>query len=131
MKAKELIKKLLSDLYEGTEYSCSIQGVKHDDKLPVIIGLHRTNHDIVTNYTIVGDVLDVHQIHVLPREVTTDWDSPITSSVERKKFPITEVGLRECSEYFSNLITMDLIELLQSIRGFDISLIHKPSFNIA
>lgn len=131
MKAKKLIKKLLSGLYEGTEYSCSIQGVKHNEELPVIIGLHRTDHDIVTNYTIVGDVLDVHQIHVLPREVTPDWDSPITSSVERKKFPITEAGLCECSEYFSNLITMDLIELLRGIRGYDIILIHKPSFNIA
>ncbi|MCR4457022.1 hypothetical protein [Pseudescherichia sp. L3] len=131
MKAKKLIKKLLSDLYEGTGYSCGIQGIKHNDELPVILGMHRTDHDIVTNYTIVGDVLDVHQIHVLPREVTPDWDSPITSSVERKNFPITEAGLRECSEYFCNPITMELIELLHSIRGYDISLIHKPSFNIA
>lgn len=131
MKAKKIIKKLLSDLYAGTEYSCGIQSIKHSDKLPVILGFHRTDHDIITNYTLVGDELDVHQIHVLPRDVTPDWDSPITSSVERKSFPITEDGLRQCSEYFSNLITMDLIELVKSIRGYDISLIHKPSFNIA
>ncbi|EMM6799542.1 hypothetical protein ACOTZD_11895 [Enterobacter cloacae complex sp. SHL022] len=131
MKAKKIIKKLLSDLYAGTEYSCGIQSIKHSEELPVIFGMHRTDHDIITNYKIVGDELDVHQIHVLPREVTPDWDSPITSSVERKSFPITEDGLRQCSEYFSNLITMDLIELVKSIRGYDISLIHKPSFNIA
>lgn len=131
MKIQNIIKKLLSELYEGTEYTCGIQNTKHSNELPVIFGMHHSDHDIVTNYTIVGDELDVHQIHVLPREVTPDWDSPLTSSVERKSFPITENGLSECSEYFSIPITMDLIELVKSIRGFDISLIHKPSFNIA